>query len=221
MKTYLDATAGAAPIRSSIFDTAGSSWLGFFSPEIGGHLNKVHHLYWYQDHDVRDVARTTAASSKEWAEYLKVARPCMVKQENMALVEATGVLLAAGLPGARGFSPAADKSGKVCYELRTYQLKLGYDTVPKFLELYGPGLVDKLKADTSGASTLVTLLYSESGPLNVVMELWRHESMQRSQDSREASRAAGKWKAAVAGIADLAISFHTQFLRPTSFSPWK
>jgi len=63
----------------------------------------------------------------------------------------------------------------VCYELRRYQLKLGYPTVPDFLKSYGEGLQDKLRADDSGASTLVTLLYNEVGPLNTVLELWRHQ----------------------------------------------
>ena len=68
----------------------------------------------------------------------------------------------------------------MAYELRTYQLQLGYPTVPSFLELYADGLRDKLSADDSGASTLVTLLYSDVGPLNMVVELWRHERLERS-----------------------------------------
>ena len=116
----------------------------------------------------------------------------------------------------------------VTWELRRYQLVLGYPTVPRFLELYGAGLPEKLRVrdcprnpchfgilfgersrvsersysskalivkqaatqiyyrvlrasspvrsacqgevDQTGASTLVTLLYSDSGPLNVVVE---------------------------------------------------
>jgi len=50
-----------------------------------------------------------------------------------------------------------------------------YDTVPEFLKSYGEGLQDKLKADDSGASSLVTLLYNETGPLNSVIEIWRHQ----------------------------------------------
>ena len=112
-------------------------------------------------------------------------------------------------------------SGAVCYELRRYQLKLGYDTVPEFMKNYSEGLKDKLRADQTGASTLVTLLYNEVGPLNTVIELWRHQSMQRSQDSRVASREAPLWKKAVAQNALLGITFDNQFLRPASFSPWK
>jgi hypothetical protein len=179
---------------------------------------------------------------------------------------------AAGLSGIRGFKTTSPLMGETAYELRSYQLRLGYSTVPSFLEYYGSGLPDKLAADgsasprpapphvsggaegsaepeqwegnshcfppagrsgvselvallagRSGASELVTLLYSDCGPLNMVraraprrragrvqprrcaltpglgqvLELWRHESIERSQDSRRASRAAHKWKEAV------------------------
>jgi hypothetical protein len=61
------------------------------------------------------------------------------------------------------------------------------------MQQYAEGLQDKLRADQTGASTLVTLLYNEVGPLNTVLEIWRHESMERSQDSRVASRQAPLW----------------------------
>ena len=105
-----------------------------------------------------------------------------------------------GLPGAAGFN-TSEGGPNVAWELRKYQLVLGYTTMPRFLELYSEGLKDKLAADDSGASQLVSLLYSDNGSLNVVIELWRHESMQRAQDSRVASRKAQKWKTAIGEIA--------------------
>lgn len=67
----------------------------------------------------------------------------------------------------------------------------------------------------------MTLLYSDNGPLNVVHELWRHESIQRAQDSRVASRGASKWRAAVNGIAKLATTFESSYIRPISGAPWQ
>ena len=93
--------------------------------------------------------------------------------------------------------------------------------MPKFLQLYSAWLKDKLAADDSGASQLATLLYSDCGSLNIVMELWRHESLQRSQDSRQASRKAVKWREAVNEIATIAHTFDTQFMRPLNGSPWR
>ena len=88
------------------------------------------------------------------------------------MLEATDTLRRCGLPGAAGYTPATDSASRVAWELRTYQLVLGYSTVPKFLSLYEAGLADKLAADDSGASELATLLYSDCGSLNVVVELW-------------------------------------------------
>ena len=136
--------------------------------------------------------------------------------------KATACLEECGLPGSGGFNPhPSDEPEMVAWELRKYQLQLGYDTVPRFLELYKEGLKDKLAADDSGASELATLLYSDSGPLNVVVELWRHETMQRAQDSRKASRKATKWRSAINEIAKLSTSFDTRFMRPMRFSPWR
>mmetsp|Transcript_36723 Transcript_36723/g.73595 ORF Transcript_36723/g.73595 Transcript_36723/m.73595 type:complete len:252 (+) Transcript_36723:148-903(+) len=221
MKPYMTETFAAAGVRKALFDTQDSRWLSFFSTEIGGSLTSVHHLYWYKDYDVRDKVRAKAASSLEWGAYLKEVRPLMDSQKNCALIEATSTLQAAGLPGALSFAAPDDSCTAVAYELRRYQLKLGYNTVPDFLKLYGEGLPDKLRVDDSGASTLVTLLYSDSGPLNVVYEVWRHESLQRSLAARQASRQSSKWKEAVGSIALLAETFDTQFLRPTPFSPWQ
>ena len=109
----------------------------------------------------------------------------------------------------------------VTWELRRYQLVLGYTTVPRFLELYGAGLPEKLRVDQTGASTLATLLYSDCGPLNVVVEVWRHESLQRALDSRQASRQATKWKEAIGEIAKLGQSFSTLYMRPLDSSPWQ
>jgi len=221
MKTYMTETFAAAGVRKSLFTTEDSKWLCFFTTEIGGDLTTVHHLYHYKDYNARDKARNAAASSPEWGEYLKEVRQLMVSQTNRALIEATPTLQAAGLPGALKFCPGDVQDTAVAYELRKYQLQLGYETVPNFLKYYGEGLGDKLRVDDSGASTLVSLLYTDNGPLNEVYELWRHESLQRSQDSRQASRKSEKWKGAVANIASLASSFHTQYLRPTPFSPWQ
>ena len=43
----------------------------------------------------------------------------------------------------------------------------------------------------------------------------------RAQDSRAASRKATKWRSAINQIAELSVSFDTQFLRPLESSPWR
>ena len=206
---------------------------GMWKTELGGSLNKVYQLYHWDSYDQRDATCSSGFevegnhSPVEMANMMlpfPTQREKLTEMRSMVMNEATECLQAAGLPGALQWNPPhtdASKRPAVAYELRTYQLVLGYSTVPKFLELYSAGLRDKLEADDSGASSLASLLYSDSGSLNVVMELWRHESLERSQASRQASRKATKWRDAINEIAGLSVSFDTQFLRPLPLSPWQ
>jgi len=58
--------------------------------------------------------------------------------------------------------------------------------------------------------------------LNEVIELWRHGSGTAAMGrSREAARAAVPWRAAIADIAGLAVSFRATIHRPLELSPWK
>lgn len=198
MSAYLEEHEQTARDRQQIFP----GWLFMGKTEIGGNVHSVRHLYHWADYDERDHARSRAEDSPLYhghqSKHMGPALPMpslrqkLVSSSSVAMVEATACLQSCGLPGAMGFRVHRDRRGStlvaadnddtaVAWELRTYQLRLGYDTVPRFLELYGEGLADKLSADDSGASQLATLLYSDSGSLNVVMELWRHESLQRSQ----------------------------------------
>jgi len=220
IKFYLSETTKHAADRANAFNSPGSRFLGFWSTEIGGNLNRVHHLYHYSDYNTRDKVRAAAAANEGWNAYLAKVKPAMVSQQSSAFIEASTVLSSCSLPGALEWKPPAESPLKVAYEMRVYQLQLGYNRVPDFLKLYGGGLPDKLRADKTGASELVTLLFSDSGPMNKVIEIWRHESMQRSLDSRVASREAAKWKEAIAGIAQEAMSFETWTLRPC-IGDWK
>lgn len=213
-------------------------WMGIWKTAVGGSVHEVHQLYSWENYDQRDAARAHITEDHPmWMENaeallgggadqdhvlpLPTLREKLASSESMIMLEATAALESCGLPGAAGFEPPTPPGPKVAWELRTYQLVLGYPTVPKFLELYTSGLRDKLAADDTGASQLATLLYSDCGSLNVVMELWRHESMQRAQDSRQASRKATKWKEAIGEIATLSTSFTTKYVRPLRSSPWR
>ena len=210
-----------------------SARLGIWKTSLGAECHTVHHLYHWGSYSQRDQARYEAFDEPEQGQDVMVSassvlplpslRPMLQSSHSAAFVEATATLQGCGLPGALAFEPAAaaDAGERVAWELRTYQLRLGYDALPQFLELYADGLADKLKADDSGASSLCTLLYSDCGPLNVVHELWRHESLERAQASRAASRKAAKWRSAIGEIAKMATSFETSYLIPLARSPWQ
>ena len=117
------------------------------------------------------------------------------------------------------------ESGKGIIELRKYQLKLGYDTVPTFLKIYSSALPSKLNAEGTHPDTeLVTILVSDTGSLNKVYEVWKHGSdthcgLQAMEQSRQASRTAIQWRGGISQIAELAQTFDTSIIKPTEFSP--
>ena len=173
-------------------------------------------------------------NNPDWQAYLQSVQPFLVDQKSTIFVEAPLVSESEGVCGLKQpgnieeqlyydqHSDDDTSSSDSILELRRYQLKLGYDTVPKFLELYGAGLPSKLKAPGTDPSTsLVTLLYSEVGQLNEVMEVWRHGSTSAMEQSRVAARGATEWKKSIAEIASLATVFTSTIHTPLSFSPLK
>jgi hypothetical protein len=224
---YTERTTLSAELRKSLP-------LAFFGfPEMGAiPLNSAVHLYHYPGgHSDRLERRTALARNKEWIEYLGEVKSCMVQQKSEILVEARQVNDFHGIKGLQYWidmdnplrSSGNESSNKGIIELRKYQLKLGYDTVPKFLEIYSDALPSKLRAAGHPTTELVTLLFSDVGSLNTVYEVWKHGGeycgFQAMEQSRQASRGAQKWRKGIAQIAELADSFDTTILKATSFSP--
>ena len=227
---YLHEEARCAPARRKLFP----GWRGMWKTELGGSVHSITGLYHWESFDQRDAARAVAEDSAEYlgkdaglaaeglaAEDHASLRETLTSSSALIMVEATAALEACGLPGAAAFEPqVAGPNANPAWELRTWQLKLGYATVPRFLELYTHGLADKLAADEEGASQLATLCYTDCGPLNVVVELWRHESLQSAQ-VKAPWRKAARWRAVAEDVAAISQSFHTQFMRPLASSPWR
>jgi hypothetical protein len=229
--SYMQATAETADLRQSLVP------LRFFSlPETGGQLHVATHVYYYEGgHAERDAKRNAMGANDDWKAYVGACRPYADTQHSNIFVEAPLVqqqqqssigLLGGGGGGVQGLAtipgelPGGDNS---ILEIRRYKLKLGYDTVPKFLELYGAGLPSKLNAaGTDPTTSLVTLMYTEVGRLNEVIEIWRHgNGTQAMEQSRQAARGAREWRLAIGSIADLALEFTSTIHKPTAFSPIK
>ena len=121
-----------------------------------------------------------------------------------------------------GLKHVSKGKGSDCIlELRRYHLNLGNDRVPKFLDYYAQGLPSKLST-LDPTSSLVTVLPSNVGRLNEVIEVWRHGNgtLAMEESSRVAARAAPEWTRAIDKImADLAIEFTCTIHRPMPFSP--
>jgi hypothetical protein len=216
--SYMQATADTAALRQSLVP------LRFFSlPETGGPLHVATHAYYYEGgHAERDAKRAAMTTNDDWKAYIGQCRPFADTQQSNIFVEAP---LVASTDGVQGLAtiPDSQPGDNSILEIRRYKLKLGYDTVPKFLELYGAGLPSKLNAvGTDPTTQLVTLLYTEVGRLNEVIEIWRHgNGTSAMEQSRQAARGAQEWRQAIGSIADLALEFTSTIHKPTAFSPIK
>ena len=191
-------------------------------PEVGGLLNVATHTYAWSGHDERNAHRAALAATPEWQEYLRESSPSVVEQKSQLFVEPP-LVADFGLHGLANPASPGEATADAIYEVRRYQLRLGYTTVPKWLELYSAGLPSKLNAPgTDPTSSLVTVIYNEVGSLNEVIELWRHGGGTGAMEtSRAAARGAQEWRNAIANIAELAITFHSTIHKPMASSPWK
>jgi len=227
--TYTKATNEKGNLRKSL------SPLTFFGmSETGGSLNVATHLYYFAGgFEERTKVRGNMGKNKEFASHLEIVRPYMTHQKSTIFVEAP---LVNDIEEVCGLAPTNveamlnnmypekgnQQHDNSIIEMRKYQLKLGYDTVPQFLKLYGNGLPSKLKASgTDPTTSLVTLLYSEVGQLNEVIEIWRHGSISAMEQSRVAARSATEWRNSIAEIAGLANVFTCSIHKPMEFSPLK
>lgn len=209
--------------------------LRFFSrPKVGGRLHVATHAYYYEGGlEERDARRHALDNSPEWQNYQYRTKGYILEQESNIFVEAPfvrdqvfrqvkGLARNPDTTATASNTSNGDNSHDIAVlELRRYQLHLGYDTVPKFLDLYVAGLPSKLDAPgTDPTTSLVTVLYTEVGQLNEVWEIWHHGKGYAAMDaSRKAARQATEWKEAIAAIAPLALTFQTTIHRPAAFSP--
>lgn len=218
---YLAVTEKSAELRRSL-----TPLRLFCLPDTGGVLNVATHFYYYSGGmKQRDEARSVAMQNADWKVYLGEARSCVLTQQSNLYVEAP-LVKKFQLCGMHSVSPVAattSTSSSTIYEIRKYQLHLGYDIVPKFLNFYESGLQSKLDAAGSDPSSqLCTVLHTEVGDLNNVIEIWRHGGGADAMNvSRVAARQALPWRDAINNIALLSTSFRTTLYRPTPFSTWK
>jgi hypothetical protein len=203
--------------------------LKFFGfPETGAiPLNTAVHLYRYESHADRLQLRGELAKKQEWQQYLTNVKECMREQRSEIFVEAP---LVEQFDQVSGLSFLQDNSitdsnnsTKSIIEFRKYQLKLGYETVPHFLQLYSNALPSKLET-VHPTTSLVSLLVSDVTSLNTVIEIWKHGDericgMSVMEDSRVRSRDAKEWRKGIGEIARLSVGFEASVLRPTVFSP--
>jgi len=194
----------------------------FSMPDTGGTLNvATQFLFFEGGQPQRSEIRAAATGNREWQQIVESTRACVQEQRSTLFVEAP-LIKEHGL-GIGSPLQAGDADQNVIYELRRYKLLLGYDTVPRFLEFYGQGLPSKLSAaGTHPSTSLSSLMYTEVGHLNEVIELWRHgEGFAAMEQSRQAARSAAPWREAILSIAPLAVEFTNTIHKPLRCSAWQ
>ena len=195
----------------------------FTMPETGGDLNVASHLYFYPGGMTeRDAVRKVSGGNKEWKEFVEDSRRHVSSQRSSIYTEAPGFVLdAAGTAGGADEGGTGDGEDSGIFEVRRYQLVLGYSTVPAFMDHYARGVEAKVKAGQDEGTRLSTVMYNEIGSLNEVIEIWRHSGVGGMERSRKMAREAGAWKEAVGEIAKIAVKFDNAIHRPLPFSPWR
>lgn len=194
----------------------------FTMPDSGGLKNVATQTFFYGGGHEERESLLSSHNATSWAsEFGEKTDKCISQQRSTLWVEAPLVKSFGALGMA--CTSIGQANSTTIYEFRTYELKLGYPVVPRFLELYTAGLPSKLSAPGSDPSTsLVTVINTEVGSLNNVIELWRHGGGTSAMEmSRKAARGAAEWRSAISQIAELSVRFTSVIHRPTQSSPWQ
>lgn len=100
------------------------------------------------------------------------------------------------------------------YEIRTYRLKNG--AIPGYLQAVGE---EGIAIQKRHLGTLVGYFFSEIGPVNEIVHIWAHASL----DDREARRARlaadPDWQAFLPRIRDLIEVAENKIMKPAPFFP--
>ncbi|XP_058928109.1 protein NipSnap homolog 3A-like [Kogia breviceps] len=184
--------------------TAHSELVGFWSVEFGGRINKVFHIWKYDNFAHQTEVGKALANDKEWREQLLIPILGLTdKQES----EITYLV-----PWCKLEKPP--KEG-VC-ELVTFQMKPGGPA------LWGDAFKRAVNAHVDlGYSKLVGVFHTEYGALNRVHVLWWNESADSRAAGRHQSHEDPRVVAAVRESVNYLVSQQNMLLIPTSYSPLK
>lgn len=222
---YLAACAEHAPTRARLDPGYVCSW----RVSAGANPDEITHLHHYPDYDARDAALAAMDADPAWRAFHAAAAPAVASRASEIYLPAAACFAAAGVEGApadavrlatravsvpevAGSNPGA---GRGVFEVRTYQLELGYNPIPKLVAHMAEGLPSKLASDPNRVGRLVGMFYSDVGGLNRFVEVWRYPSFQDHIRVREAARTAEKWRETIGAIAPMVQMFDTKLCVPT------
>ncbi|XP_043829492.1 protein NipSnap homolog 3A [Dromiciops gliroides] len=185
--------------------TACSELVGYWKQEFGGDvMNKVFHIWKYDDFAHRAKVREALAKDKEWQEkYISQNLPFIVQQKNE---------VAYLVPWCKITKPP--KEG--VYELVTFHMKPGGPA------LWGEAFQSAVNSHIQvGYSKLIGVFHTEYGTLNRVHVLWWTETPDTRAAGRHRAHEDARVVAAVRESCTYLESQENVLLIPTAFSPLK
>jgi hypothetical protein len=173
---------------------------GYWVVEIGP-LNKVMHLWSYDDYNDRQTKRDALGKNERWkSEYLSVAGPLILRQD-IRLMTAVRPLT----------KPAKD--GNV-YEYRYYRCKTG--KAAEFANHLNAAMPVREKYSKNTGLWLTI-----AGQPNEVSHLWAYESLNHRAEARAAAAADPGWQEFLGKGGPLLEEMDSLIMLPTPASPLK
>ncbi|XP_004372413.1 protein NipSnap homolog 3A-like [Trichechus manatus latirostris] len=192
-------------IKKNIYlRTAHSELIGFWSVEFGGRVNKVFHIWKYDNFAHQIEVQKALAKNKEWQEQFLIP--------NLPLIDKQEWEISYLVPWCKIENPP--KEG--VYELVSFQMKPGGPA------LWGDAFQRAVNSHVNlNYAKLVGVFHTEYGVLNRVHVLWWHESPDSRAAGRHQSHEDPRVVAAGQESANYLVSQQNLLLIPTSFSPLK
>ncbi len=169
-----------------------SRMIGIFNTEVGD-LNKIMHIWEYEDHAQRADIRAKSSTFDWWPPPIG----------DLLVSQTTKIVTT---PAFRP-EPRLGEYGSI-YEVRTYKVLPGKipNVVAKWTENIGPR--DEL-------SPLAALFMTESGPLNEWIHMWAYKDMNHRAEMREKSHKLPNWPP---GSRPFLVSQNTELWVPGPYS---
>ncbi|XP_024785907.2 protein NipSnap homolog 3B [Pan paniscus] len=184
--------------------TSYSELVGFWNVEFGGRMNKVFHIWKYDNFAHRAEVRKALANCKEWQEQSIIP--------NLARIDKQETEITYLIPWSKLEKPP--KEG--VYELAVFQMKPGGPA------LWGDAFERAINAHVNlGYTKVVGVFHTEYGELNRVHVLWWNESADSRAAGRHKSHEDPRVVAAVWESVNYLVSQQNMLLIPASFSPLK
>ncbi|XP_053321853.1 protein NipSnap homolog 3A-like [Spea bombifrons] len=179
-----------------------SELIGYFTMELGG-LNKVFHIWKYDNFTQRTTVRANLSQDADFMNYIAKAFPMLDKQDNE---------IAYLVPWCKLQKP--EKPG--VYELVTFQFMPGGPAV------WGDAFRAAISSHVNtGYTKLVGVFNTEYGLLNQVHVLWWNENADSRAAGRHLAHEDARVVAAVRESVRFLVSQKNVLLLPTAFSPLK